>query len=434
MAYTNTTKALSDYPLPDSTHIERQLLSDMATNPDAIGSVDAIVEPGMFTSKDRRELYETLLAMYYADKKIDYSTIYGRVGQKFVTEVINSGVTTGTTPTDTLVHAEALRGIEVRKRAYNAAVSLLNLSVMPGATEEDIFVEAESISNTLQGAKPVKEESTMPEVMNDLCEELQERERLAKAGMSFRVPTGFPSLDSLTFRGWGAGQLIILAARPSVGKTAVMLHMARAAASAKFPTAIFSLEMTKSELGQRMIYSTGIIDPLQVSDCVIDWDRFEIAVSAVASLPITINDSARQIRKIASKIQIMARRGECRVAFIDYLGLVKDAENAKLPLYQQIANITGTLKATAKAAGIPIILLCQLNRASVAEDRPPQLFDLRDSGSIEQDADIVLMLEHAKDSTLNMWLRKNRQYRKEVCINLRPDDTYSQFEEIGMQD
>ena len=133
MAYTNTTKALSDYPLPDSTHIERQLLSDMATNPDAIGSVDAIVEPGMFTSKDRRELYETLLAMYYADKKIDYSTIYGRVGQKFVTEVINSGVTTGTTPTDTLVHAEALRGIEVRKRAYNAAVSLLNLSVMPGA-------------------------------------------------------------------------------------------------------------------------------------------------------------------------------------------------------------------------------------------------------------------------------------------------------------
>lgn len=433
MAYTNTTKALSDYPLPDSTQIERQLLSDMATNPDAIGNVDAIVEPGMFTSKDRRELYETLLAMYYADKKIDYSTIYGRVGQKFVTEVINSGVTTGTTSTETLLHAEALRAIEVRKRAYNAAVSLLNLSVMPGATEESIFVEAESISNALQGAKPVKEESTMPEVMNDLSEELQEMERLAKSGKSFRIPTGFPTLDSLTFRGWGAGQLIILAARPSVGKTAVMLQMARASASAGFPTAIFSLEMTKSELGQRMIYSTGLIDPQQVTTGMIDWDRFEIAVSSVASLPITINDSAKQLRKIAAKIQIMARRGECRIAFIDYLGLVKDGENAKLPLYQQIANITGELKATAKAAGIPIVLLCQLNRASASEDRPPQLYDLRDSGSIEQDADVVLMLEHPKDM-LNMWLRKNRQYRKEVCINLRPNNTYSQFEEIGIQE
>lgn len=430
----NKERTLSDYPVPDSTMIERQLLSDLAGNPDAVGEVDALIEPDMFTNDDRRAIYEAILSMFYSEKRIDYSTIFGRVGQRFVTEVINARVESGTTVSDTIHHADALKAADVRRRAYRAAVDLLNLSVMPGVTEETIFVEAESISAALQSAKQANEESTMPEVVNGVADEIQTRESMAKEGKAFRIPSGFPSLDSLTYQGWGPGQLIILAARPSVGKTAVMLQMAKAAAGAGFPTAIFSLEMTKSELGQRMLYSTGLVDPLQVATGCVNWERFEAASAQVSGLPITINDSARQLRKIASKIQILSRRGQCRIAFIDYLGLVKDGENAKLPLYQQIANITGTLKAVAKAAKIPVVLLCQLNRASASEDRPPQLFDLRDSGSIEQDADIVLMLEAAKDKTLNMWLRKNRQYRKEVCINLQPNDTYSEFTENNMQE
>ena len=429
----NKNRTLADYPIPDSTMIERQLLSDMVGNPDIIGEVDSVIEPDMFTSDDRRAIYDAILAMFYGEKRIDYSTIFGRVGQKFVSEVINARVDTGTTPSDTMNHADALRAAYTRRRAYESAVDLLNLSITPGVTEETIFVEAESISTALQSAKQQKEESTINEVVNDVAEEIQTREQLSKQGRAFRVPSGFPSLDGLLYQGWGPGQLIILAARPSVGKTAVMLQMAKHAASCGFPTAIFSLEMTQAELGQRLLFSTGLVDPLQVATGSVNWERFEAASGQISPLPITINDSARQLRKIASKIQILSRRGKCKVAFIDYLGLVRDGENAKLPLYQQIANITGSLKAVAKSAKIPIVLLCQLNRASASEDRPPQLFDLRDSGSIEQDADIVLMLE-AKENTLNMWVRKNRQYRKEACISLEPNSTYTTFTEIGMRD
>lgn len=433
-------KTLADYPPPNTASIERQLLADMAGNPDTISEVDSIVSPEMFSTDERRSIYKAMLSMYYAEERIDYSTLFAKVGKAFVDEIINGGVAMGNTASDTIVHADALRSADTKRRAYQAAVSLLNLTILPGVTEETIFAEAESISTTLQGLQRMKEESTMPEVVNAVADEVQQREVLRRSGKTVRIPTGFPSLDGLTFQGWGPGQLIILAARPSVGKTAVMLQMARASASAGFPTAIFSLEMTKEELGQRMLYSTGKVVPAHIALGYDDYERerfwmdFEEASRSISRLPITINDSARQIRTIASKIQVLARRGKCRVAFIDYLGLVKDAENGKLPLYQQIADITSTLKATAKAAKVPVILLCQLNRASASEDRPPQLFDLRDSGSIEQDADIVLMLENAKDRSLNMYLRKNRQYRKEVCINLAPNDTYTQFTETGMQE
>lgn len=431
-------KSLADYPPPNTTSVERQLLADMAGNPDTIAEVDAIVTPEMF-SEDRKTIYKTMLSMFYKEERIDYSTLFGKMGQRFIDEVINGGALMGSTATDTINHADALRASDTRKRAYEAAISLLNLTALPGVTEETIFAEAEAISTTLQGRQRMKEESTMPEVVNAVAEEVQQREILRKSGKTVRIPTGFPSLDRLTFQGWAPGQLIILAARPSVGKTAVMLQMAKTSAMAGFPTAIFSIEMTKEELGQRMLYSTGKVAPVHIAIGYSDedrqtfWDRFEDASNELSRLPITINDSARQLRTITSKIQVLAKKGACRVAFIDYLSLIKDTENAKQPLCQQIGNITGALKAVAKTAKIPVILLCQLNRASASEDRPPQLFDLRDSGSVEQDADIVLMLE-AKDGGLNMYVRKNRQYRKEVCINLRPNDTYTQFEETGMQE
>jgi len=439
--YYNRDRSISDYPMPDSTKIERQLLSDLVGNPDTIGEVERLVGREMFTTPDRVAIYDALVSMYYEDRRVDYNTLYARVGQRFITEVVNSGSDMGATSSDTLQHANALVDVYARRRGYEAAVALLNLAVQPTTNEDAIAMEAEQLASTLQGTRPQKEEVTMPEAVNELAAEIEERIKLAEEGRTPRMTTGFPSLDSLTYGGWGPGQLIILAARPSVGKTAVMLQMVTEAARQGFPAVIFSLEMTKSELVQRMLFATGMIDPLQIATGNVEWGRFTAATSQVTSLPITINDTSRQLRKITSKITILAKRGTCKVAFIDYLGLMKDGENAKLPLYQQIANITGTLKATAKAAGVPIVLLCQLNRASASEGRPPQLYDLRDSGSIEQDADIVLMLDHERNKQdlkptgrLDMWLRKNRQYRKEVRINLQPNSTYSHFEECAMDD
>jgi replicative DNA helicase len=117
--------------------------------------------------------------------------------------------------------------------------------------------------------------------------------------------------------------------------------------------------------------------------------------------------------------------GKCELAIIDYLGRIDT--DSKENIYTRVSRITGKLKDIAKANNIPIVLLCQLNRDVVNENRSPRLSDLRDSGSIEQDADIVLMLENKDDDGLTMWVRKNRQGRKDFPINLRHNDSYTVF-------
>jgi replicative DNA helicase len=135
-----------------------------------------------------------------------------------------------------------------------------------------------------------------------------------------------------------------------------------------------------------------------------------------------------------ARITVLNKQGKCDAAFIDYLGLISQAQaDSRTPLYQVIGQITGTLKATAKALRIPIVLLCQLNREAAKQNKSPQLYNLRDSGSIEQDADVVLMLNQTPGPRLpdlEVWVRKNRQGEKDFGILMRPNDNYTDFKEL----
>ena len=249
-------------------------------------------------------------------------------------------------------------------------------------------------------------------------------------GKVLRIPTGFYTLNYLTYGGFNMGNLVVLAARPSVGKTAIMLQMAKAAAIAGKAVNLFNLEMTNTELAQRMIFSTGKVTPLQMARGEVIWTDFEVASGQFASKPIYLNDSATTADEIISRITLNSQAGKCDIAFIDYLGLIQ--MGTKAPLHQAIAETTKRLKQTAKACRVPIVLLCQLNRASASEKRAPMLYDLRDSGSIEQDADIVLMLERASDNEdardVNMWVRKNRQGKAgEIKIEIEGNETFTAF-------
>ena len=246
------------------------------------------------------------------------------------------------------------------------------------------------------------------------------------------MPTGFSVLDYLTYGGFNAGNLVILAARPSVGKTAVMLQMAKAAAMAGKAVNLFNLEMTNVELAQRFLFSTGSVTPQQVARGDMEWINFEIGSGKFSNQPIWLNDSAYTEDEIVRHITLNSQAGKCDIAFIDYLGLIR--MNAKLPLHQAIAETTKRLKQIAKQCGIPIVLLCQLNRASASENRPPAMYDLRDSGSIEQDADIILMLEKASyeedGKEVNIWVRKNRQGKAgDIKIEIVGNDTFTAFTE-----
>lgn len=251
-------------------------------------------------------------------------------------------------------------------------------------------------------------------------------------GKVLRVPTGIYTLNYITYGGFNAGNLVILAARPSVGKTAIMLQMAKEAALHGKAVNLFNLEMTNTELAQRLLFSTGRVTPLQMARGEIEWNDFEIASGQFASKPIYLNDSTNSPDEIISRISLNAQAGKCDIAFIDYLGLMQ--MSSRLQLRDAIAEVTKKLKNLAKTLRIPIVLLCQLNRASASDNRPPMMHDLRDSGAIEQDADIILMLERSAENEngVDMWVRKNRQGKAgDVKIELIANETYTAFADKG---
>ena len=301
----------------------------------------------------------------------------------------------------------------------------------PKTTEEDILSSIEGFSRAVEGEAPLLSEVKLAQGIKEVKEEAQRIESLKEQGKTIRISTGFNYLDSCLNKGFKPGQLIVLAARPSVGKTAVMLQMAKTAARSDNPVILFSLEMTCPELCERLLFSTGKVSPYKMANGEVEWQAFLEAENELRPLPIFINDFSRSLDEIVSRMTRAVKQGRCKIAFIDYLGLIQDTLNPGYnKLYQIIAKITGDLKAVAKRLGIPIVLLCQLNRDQAREKRAPELFDLRDSGSIEQDADVVIMLEpRYEEGRIFAWLRKNRNGKRDLAFVLVPNKTYSAFEE-----
>ena len=430
-------KSITEYRLPQSASLEQQVLADAVASPEVIGEMMHYIDTDSFTSGDRRSIWNAVADAYVKGQTVDMVTMMERCGDPFVAEVITSGKT-GDLPRTAMAHALLLRDAATRRRAYFAAVGLLDASVRSDKTGDDLCAIAEDASKAVQGRSSLASEKPLAEVLDNIAQAMKERREMAQSGQLYRIPTGFDTLDWNTYKGWGPGQLIVLAARPSVGKTAIMLKFARAAAEAGFPAQIFSLEMTDEELGQRMLYGTGKVTPPEVISGFVQDGPFREAVDALKGLPVYINDHSRSAAEIVTRMTVNARQGRCKIGFVDYLGLMDYGDRKGETSNQAIGRITGELKATAKRLRIPIILLCQLSRGSAKEHRAPELFDLRDSGNIEQDADIVMMLE--QDTTINpdtdmrninIWLRKNRNYKKDVCIAVAPNRSYSEFLEIG---
>lgn len=423
--------------MPDTTVIERQVLTNAAWEADELTDYIGIVTPEMFTTDARRKIWSSILQMYNAGEPINPSTLRPRLTKEELHEITAEGIRAESF--SALTHALQLRDASTKRRAYQAALAIIYKSCDPSVTETEILAEITAAAESVESETLRPEESGMADIINEVAADLQQWKDNAATGRRNRISTGFRDLDNITNQGWGEGQLIVLAARPSVGKTAVMLHFAKAAAENGYNAGIFTLEMTKKELVSRLLFSTGRITPDTFYEGSVTWEDFESAAGCIAGLPIVVNSTANRLSEIISRMTALHNRGKCDIALIDYLGLMKNESNGRIPLTQIIAENTSTLKATAKKLGIPIILLAQLNREA-AKDGAPQLYHLRDSGGIEQDADVVLMLEQTDLSNgdplqpcdLKMWVRKNRHGKKEIAITLEPDRSYTIFTEKGM--
>lgn len=428
------TTTLNEYPLPDSLSTEIQIVADIISLPETLIDAERIITPEMFSDDNCRNAFNALKAMAKEGMVIDLPSVRSRIDSnlllKGVIPVLGhcGGAVTANQ------HFNALKDIDIKRKCYFKALELLIGSVDSNVTAQDLIGRVGTMADKLRKEIDTEKGTQhISAVLNDLGHQIEEVMKNKAEGKVLRIPTGFYTLDYATYGGFNAGNLVILAARPSVGKTAIMLQMAKAAAYAGKAVNLFNLEMTNTELAQRFLFSTGALTPLQVAKGEVVWQDFEYASGQFSSHPIYLNDSASTDDEIISRITLNAQSGKCDIAFIDYLGLIH--MSGKVQLYQAIAEVTKRLKQTAKACKIPIVLLCQLNRASASENRSPQLFDLRDSGSIEQDADIVLMLERAGDEEgrdVNMWIRKNRQGKAgDYKVEIHANDTFTAFTDIN---
>lgn len=423
--------SISEFPLPDSQSTQIQVIADIVLQPQSIVDAERILTPEMFTDDKCREAYKTLQQMAKEGMVIDLPSAFARIDRSLMQNgVIPSMQHVGGAMT-VIQHYAALKDFDIKRRCYIKAMELMMGASDSKMPAQDLIGQASSFAENLRKEIDAEKGTQhISEVLNDLGTQVEETMRNRAEGKAIRVPTGFYTLDYLTYGGFNCGNLVILAARPSVGKTAIMLQMARAAATSGKAVNLFNLEMTNTELAQRFLFATGRVTPLQMAKGELVWTDFEMASSEYVSKPIYLNDSATTADEIISRITLNNQAGKCDIAFIDYLGLIQ--MGAKAPLYQAIAETTKRLKQIAKACRIPIVLLCQLNRASASENRSPMLFDLRDSGSIEQDADIVLMLERAAETEdgrdVNMWVRKNRQGKAgEIKVSIEANETFTAF-------
>lgn len=426
--------SISEYPMPDSLSTEIQVIADIISLPETLMEAERIMAPEMFTDDKCRDAYNALRTMVKEGMVIDLPSAYGRIDRELMQKGVIPMMTNVGSSVTASQHFASLRDFDIKRKCYYKAVELLMNASGTNSTAQDLIGWASNFADNLRkNAEPSGGIQHISSVLNDLGTQVEEKMKEKAEGKVLRTPTGFYTLDRMTYGGYNAGNLVILAARPSVGKTAVMLQMARAAATVGKTVNIYSLEMTNTELAQRFLYATEHITPSQMASADVDWQSFEVASAQYASKPIYLSDSLFAEDEIIANITLNNQSGKCDIVFIDYLGLVMYA-NSKELLSNQIASFTKRLKKVAKACKIPIVLLCQLNRSSASEKRPPQLYDLRDSGSIEQDADIVLMLERATENLdgrdVNMWVRKNRQgIAGDIKVEIEGNDTFTAFKD-----
>lgn len=277
------------------------------------------------------------------------------------------------------------------------------------------FAEARILEIRDRGIR--KSFSSLSEIIEEHKNEIIERAN--KKSRIIGLPSGISFLDNLT-GGFLPGNLIIIASRPSVGKTSFALFIHRyLSVEQNEPTAIFSLEMSANELAQRFISMQANVDNMRIRTGSINSEEFAKIIGAIGKLkksaPIWIDDTSSSLLEIKAKARRMVRENKVKLITIDYLQLIElepHERKRKESRQQEIAFITRNLKNFAKELNIPIIVLSQLSRkAEERADKKPQLSDLRESGSIEQDADIVILLYRNRDDAqriIGVNLAKNR--------------------------
>lgn len=388
--------------LPNNIEAEKALLGSMFYSFNALQKACEEVSKEVFYLDSHSKIFEVVQDLYFAKKPIDATTVTAEAmnkgylvqigGVEYLNNVINT-VATGANISyyiDTVLEKFTLR------KMIEVATNIITDANSPDIKVNDFVENAEKNILNVSKSRKTSEFRTVREVLDKAQNDL---EVLAKnKGGVTGLTTGLVDLDNLT-NGFSPTQLVIVAARPAVGKTAFALNIACAAAkSTKKNIAIFSLEMPAEQLIMRMISSLGQIDNKKLQTGRLeneDWRRVNEAVSQLADTNIYFHDAGGiTAGEIKAKCRRLSTMGEgLGLVIIDYLQLIDSSSRYSNSRQQEVSEISRNLKTMALELEVPVIALSQLSRnVEKREDKKPVLSDLRESGSIEQDADIVAAL------------------------------------------
>jgi len=385
---------------PQSIEAEQSVLGCMLLDKEVVPGIAEILKTEDFYREDHREIYDAIMDLFQKAEPIDLITVSEQLklrgtldnvgGLEYLTNIATSVPTTA--------NAKHYAGIVEEKallrKLIKTSSDIINMGYEASEEVSILLDKAEkSIFDIIQG-RNTQGFSHIKDVLVDTFNRLEELYN--KKGFITGIPTGFTDLDYKT-AGLQNSDLILVAARPAMGKTSFALNIAQhAAIHSKIPVAIFSLEMSKEQLVNRILCSEVMIDSHKMKIGKLeddDWQKMARALGPLSEAPIYIDDTpGLSVMDIRAKCRRLKLEKGLGLVVIDYLQLMQSRGRAE-SRQQEISEISRSLKILAKEINIPVITLSQLSRAPEGRsDHRPMLSDLRESGAIEQDADLVMFL------------------------------------------
>ena len=422
--------------LPNSPDAERSVLGSCIISSEALGTAIEILKPDDFYNISYKTVFEILTSMYLADRKVDFLTLSEELkarnlletlgGQMFISGLMSSVTTTA----NIITHAEIVRDYAVRRRLIDVGNRIISLSNRTDNTTKSIIEEAQKLIFEAAQNRSSNDFRHVREIIGPVFVGVEERFKENDNKVA-GYPTSFPDLDSYT-GGLQPGSLTIIAARPSMGKTAFAVNIAQfGGGESNRPVLLFSLEMPAEQLVLRMLSAESGVNLSLLNSGTFDTGAFNYvreACDVVAKRNIFINDdsglTAMDFRTRCRRFK--TRHPDLALVIVDYLQLMSAGDGRPEGRQQEVSDISRMLKISARELECPVIALSQLSRAVESRnEKKPQLSDLRDSGAIEQDADLVLLMYRGdyygenedndlQDSEAEIRVAKNRNGRTGV--------------------
>jgi replicative DNA helicase len=389
---------------PQAVDLEEVVLGALMLEKNALNSVVEFLKPEHFYVEKHKEIYTAILELFKESEPVDMRTVVNQLRKLGKLEIIGGAYYIA----ELTAKVSSASNIEYHARIINEMAIKRTLIEVASQIHHDAYEDTtdvfELLDKTEQAVFEIADSSlrkNYDSMRNLMAQAIQELQLLKdhKDGLT-GVPTGFSTLDRMT-SGWQKSDLVIIAARPGMGKTAfVVSAMRNAAVDFKQPVAIFSLEMASVQLVNRMISAEAELEGEKIRKgnlADFEWQQLVHKTNKLASAPIFIDDTpALSILELRAKCRRLKAEHNIQLIIIDYLQLMRGDAGGNRE--QEIASISRALKGIAKELSVPVLALSQLSRSVETRggDKRPQLSDLRESGSIEQDADIVMFLYRAE--------------------------------------